>query len=50
MNSHYASGYGAFTNAEILVLDDENLLNIPQIYNEHAVIRKDETLDIEEMG
>lgn len=50
MVSHYASGYGAFTNAEILVLDDENLLNIPQVYNEHAVIRKDETLDIEEMG
>ena len=50
MVSHYASGYGAFTNAEILVLDDENLLNIPQVYNEHATIRKDQTLDVEEMG
>lgn len=46
--SHYASGYGAFTNAEILVLDDENLLNIPQVYNEHAVIVKGESIQLEE--
>ena len=44
MVSHYATGYGAFTNAEILVLDDENLLDIPPVYNKHAVIKKDEEL------
>lgn len=47
MVSHYASGHGAFTNAEILVLDDENILNIPQVYNEHAVIVKDTSLEME---
>lgn len=46
--SHYASGYGAFTNAEILVLDDENLLNIPATYNEHVEIIKDESVSLEE--
>ena len=44
MVSHYATGYGAFTNADILVLDDENLLDIPQDYNHHATINKDNSL------
>lgn len=44
MVSHYATGYGAFTNAEILILDDENLIDIPQTYNKHATIVKDDTL------
>lgn len=43
MVSHYATGYGAFSNAEVLVLDDENLLNVPAKYNEHVVIKKDAT-------
>lgn len=42
MVSHYATGYGAFTNAEILVLDEDNLIDIPQDYNHHAILRKDE--------
>ena len=46
--SHYATGYGAFVNAEILILDDENLLNVPHVYNDHVIMRKDEEL-IEEM-
>lgn len=48
MVSHYASGHGAFTNAEILVLDDENLLNIPQVYNKHVTIIKDTSVTLEE--
>ena len=42
MVSHYATGYGAFTNAEILVLDEDNLIDIPQDYNHHVILRKDE--------
>lgn len=42
MNSHYATGYGAFTNAEILILDDANLLDVPSNYNKHVIVRKDE--------
>ena len=47
MVSHYATGYGAFTNAEILVLDDENLLDIPAVYNNHVIIKKDEDYEEE---
>ena len=46
--SHYASGYGAFVNAEVLVLDAENLLNVPSVYNKHAVIIKDTDASLEE--
>lgn len=42
MVSHYETGYGAFTNAEILVLDKENLLNIPKSYNTHVSIIRHE--------
>lgn len=38
MVSHYETGYGAFTNAEILILDKENLLEIPDRYNTHCTI------------
>lgn len=47
MVSHYATGYGAFTNAEIMVLDDENLLDIPAVYNNHVIIKKDEDYEEE---
>lgn len=40
--SHYATGYGAFTNAEILVLDEDNLINVPQVYNEHVKLIRGE--------
>lgn len=36
MISHYASGHGSFTNAEILVLDSSNI-SVPGVYNKHAV-------------
>lgn len=42
MVSHYASGYGAFSNAEILILDEENLLNVPNVFNNHCTILKDD--------
>lgn len=38
MVSHYETGYGAFTNAQILILDTENLLEIPSSYNNHCTI------------
>lgn len=41
MVSHYETGYGGFTNAQILILDSENLLELPNSYNEHAYIVKD---------
>ena len=41
MVSHYATGYGAFTNAEVLILDDENLIDMPQYYNKHVTIKRD---------
>lgn len=44
MVSHYATGYGAFTNAEVLILDDANLLDVPQKYNDHVKITKDDSL------
>lgn len=49
MVSHYISGYGAFTNAQTLVIDEENLLELPQSYNHHAVIKKEakEMIDTE---
>lgn len=37
MISHYASGHGSFTNAEILVLDSSNI-SVPGVYNKHAVL------------
>lgn len=36
--SHYAAQYGAFTNAEILVLDEANI-SVPKTYNQHVVMR-----------
>lgn len=43
MVSHYESGYGVFTNAQFLVLDEENLLELPSSYNKHATITRAET-------
>lgn len=40
MVSHYETGYGAFTNAEILVLDSDNLIDIPRVHNKHANIER----------
>lgn len=42
MNSHYATGYGVFTNAEILILDDANLLDVPTNYNKHVILHSSE--------
>ena len=36
--SHFHSGHGIFTNAEVTILDDTNLLNLPDSYNKHVVI------------
>jgi hypothetical protein len=35
--SHYESVYGAFTNADICVLDSNNIV-LPNKYNEHVII------------
>lgn len=40
MVSHYETGYGAFTNAEILVLDSDNLIDIPRVHNKHVIIER----------
>ena len=45
MVSHYETGYGAFTNAEILVLDSDNLIDIPRVHNKHAIIVRGEKQD-----
>lgn len=37
MISHYADGYGAFTNAEVCVLDERNIV-VPTVYNKHVKI------------
>ena len=37
MVSHYASGHGAFTNAEVLVLNASNIA-VPGAYNQHVVL------------
>lgn len=37
MISHYASGHGSFTNAEVLVLDASNI-SVPGAYNQHATL------------
>jgi hypothetical protein len=37
MISHYESHYGAFTNAEVCVLDARNIAT-PKVYNQHVVI------------
>lgn len=36
MISHYAAQHGTFTNAEVLVLNSDNLQTIPDGYNKHA--------------
>jgi hypothetical protein len=39
MISHYVSGHGAFTNAEICLLNDKNIVNKPSKYNDHVTIK-----------
>jgi ABC-type multidrug transport system ATPase subunit len=36
--SHYHSGHGVFSNAEVTVLDDTNLLTKPDNFNKHVTI------------
>lgn len=36
--SHYASGHGAFVHAEVMVMDEENIINLPGDYNNHVSI------------
>lgn len=38
MISHYESGYGSFTNAQICVLDARNI-TVPDVYNQHVVMQ-----------
>lgn len=38
MVSHYVSGFGVFQSAEVAVLDDTNILTLPQVYNRHLTI------------
>lgn len=39
MISHYVSGHGAFTQSEICLLNDKNIINKPTRFNEHVVIK-----------
>lgn len=39
MISHYVSGHGAFTNAEICLLNDKNIINRPENCNKHITIK-----------
>lgn len=36
MVSHYASSHGAFNNAEVLVMDAQNIV-VPDVYNKHVL-------------
>lgn len=38
MISHYLTGHGVFSSAEVTVLDDTNLLTMPDKFNRHATI------------
>jgi DNA repair exonuclease SbcCD ATPase subunit len=38
MISHYESHYGAFSNAEVCVLDARNIA-VPRVYNQHVIIQ-----------
>lgn len=38
MISHYLTGHGVFSSAQVTVLDDTNLLTLPDSYNKHATI------------
>ena len=39
MISHYMSGYGIFQNADICMLSDINIVNKPERYNSHVIIK-----------
>lgn len=39
MISHYMSGYGIFQNADICMLSDVNIVNKPERYNTHVIIK-----------
>lgn len=39
MISHYISGHGAFTQSEVCLLNDKNIINKPLRYNEHVLIK-----------
>lgn len=41
MTSHYVSGQNAFRDAEFVVINSSNLLNIPESYNNNAVFTYD---------
>lgn len=36
MISHYLTGHGVFTHADVCVMDDSNILNLPSMYNSHV--------------
>lgn len=38
MVSHYATGHGVFNRAQITVMDDTNLLTVPDSFNKNAII------------
>lgn len=37
MISHYVANHGVFTQAEICVTDDTNIITMPKVYNKHVV-------------
>lgn len=39
MISHYITGHGSFTNAEVCVMSTTNIVNMPAVYNKHVVMR-----------
>ncbi len=38
MISHYQPSYGAFSNADVCIMDSTNMLNIPHVYNRHVLM------------
>lgn len=43
MISHYVAGHGGMANAEVLVVSDTNIINMPGVYNQHAKIKRSRT-------
>lgn len=43
MISHYVAGHGGMANAEVLVVSDTNIINMPGVYNRHARIKRSKT-------
>lgn len=39
MISHYVGSHGVFTNAEVCIMDESNLIHKPEVFNQHVIAR-----------